>query len=98
MKTGLVPNLVTSLTRHAALAQEAADADVKRVALAHLNRCRQEMRHLAQLVKEGRLPDAMAACEQFETLLSQSPRPLQDTPLLVDLKVILPNLFLKLQY
>ena len=87
MKTGLVPNLVTALTRHATLAQEAADADVKRIAVTHLNKCRHEMRHLDDLVKEGKLPEAVAACSKFETSLSHPPSPLQETPLLADLKV-----------
>ena len=87
MKTGLVPQLITSLTRHAALEQEEADADVRQAAVAHLAQCRAGMRQLEQLVKDGRLPDAMALCIEFESLQAHPPPPLQDTHLLTDLKV-----------
>lgn len=87
MKTGLVPHLITDLTRHAALAQETADADVKQVAIAHLAQCRAAMQKLERLVKDGRLPDAMAECAEVESLLARLPAPLEDTPLLTDLKV-----------
>lgn len=87
MKTGLVPHLITSLTRHAVLAQETADTNVKESAVSHLARCRTEMQRFTELVKDGQLPEATVVCEELEKLLVHPPRPLEDAALLGDLKV-----------
>lgn len=87
MKTGLVPRLITNLTRHAALAQEAKDAAIKQAAVSHLAQCRTALQKLEHLVKDGRLPDAMAECTEIESLLAQTPPPLEETQLLTDVKV-----------
>ena len=87
MKTGLVPNLITSLTKHAALAQDATDAHVKRRSLSYLAECKSGLHNLTRLVQEGRLPDAMEACNALEDLLSRATPPLQQAGLLGDIKV-----------
>lgn len=92
MKTGLVPNLITSLTQHAALAQDAEDAHIHQETISYLAECRSRLQNLGRLVQEGLLPDAMKACTQVEELLAHSPSHLQDTNLLADLKVS--NIFL----
>ncbi|EKM50623.1 uncharacterized protein PHACADRAFT_213522 [Phanerochaete carnosa HHB-10118-sp] len=70
-QTGLVPTLVNTLTRHAALAQEAADAEAMSDALEYLARCKLEMQNLATLVEGGRLPEAVKRYRDIEHLLAQ---------------------------
>ena len=52
-----MPKLLGTLTQHAVLAQEAADAEVMHQAMSHLAHCKREMQSLAALVGEGRLPE-----------------------------------------
>lgn len=87
MKTGIVPQLITSLTKHAALSQDATDARVRQASLSYLAECKSRLQDLERLVQDGRLPDAMDACNVFESLLTRAPSPLQETALLGDIKV-----------
>ncbi|KAJ3557317.1 hypothetical protein NM688_g1539 [Phlebia brevispora] len=80
-KTGLIPNLILNLTRHAALAQDATDAHVEQEVVSYLAQCRNGLQNLAQLVQEGRLPDAMRACGELDTLLDSPPSTLRGTDL-----------------
>ena len=84
-----LPQLISkmSLTKHAALAQDATDAHVKQTTLSYLAGCRSGLQNLARLVQEGRLPDAMEACNTLEELLARAPPPLQQAGLLGDIKV-----------
>ena len=87
MKTGLVPTLVGTLTQHAALAQEAADAEALSSALEYLARCKQEMHELVALVEGGRLPEAVERYADVEKLLGQQQPSLAGTDVYVDLQV-----------
>ncbi|KAI0685608.1 Centromere/kinetochore Zw10-domain-containing protein [Cytidiella melzeri] len=85
-ESGLVPNLISTLTRHAALAQELADAEVMHQVMSHLAHCKREMQTLASLVGQGRLPDAVALCVSIDHLLATSPPPLPATAVMHDLQ------------
>ncbi|KAI0758621.1 Centromere/kinetochore Zw10-domain-containing protein [Irpex lacteus] len=85
-ETGLVPNLLSTLTRHAALAQELSDAEVMHQAMSHLAHIKREMQSLASLVGEGRLPDAVALCNSLERLLASAPPPLPATDVVRDVQ------------
>ncbi|KAK0202563.1 hypothetical protein DFS33DRAFT_910256 [Desarmillaria ectypa] len=85
-ETGLIPMLMHSLTEHATLTQENADANVLHDCLSHLLRCRTELEYLDSLVNAGKLPDLVAACKEIEVLLNDVPLPLVHSDALVDLK------------
>lgn len=87
LKSGLVPGLTTSLTQHASLARDAADADVRYNAVAHLLQCRSQLRHLAGLVRDGRLDEAVVACNALEKAIVDPPRPLNESEVMLDMKV-----------
>ncbi|KAI0091457.1 Centromere/kinetochore Zw10-domain-containing protein [Irpex rosettiformis] len=85
-ETGLVPNLLSTLTQHAALAQELSDAEVMHQAMSHLAHCKREMQSLASLVEQGRLPDAIALCVGLERSLATAPPPLPSTDVVRDVQ------------
>ncbi|TFK39823.1 hypothetical protein BDQ12DRAFT_681284 [Crucibulum laeve] len=85
-KTGLIPTLVSTLTKHAALAQESLNADVKYVLLSHLLKCQTEYLALTSFVDAGRLPEAVEACASLEHVVNGAPAPLQETVIMMDLK------------
>ncbi|KAI0352169.1 hypothetical protein OH77DRAFT_1523623 [Trametes cingulata] len=85
-ESGLIPSLLTTLTTHSTLAQEAADARARHAALAHLLRCRDELKHLTQLVEQGQLPDATGAGTSLERAIAEAPEPLQRSEVMSDLK------------
>ncbi|KAK0466988.1 Centromere/kinetochore Zw10-domain-containing protein [Desarmillaria tabescens] len=85
-ETGLIPTLMHSLTKHATLTQENAEANVLHDCLSHLLRCRTELESLDGLVNAGKLSDAVAACKEMEVLLTDVPLPLVQSNILVDLK------------
>ncbi|KAJ7696579.1 hypothetical protein B0H17DRAFT_1198090 [Mycena rosella] len=85
-ETGLVPTLVRSLTAHASLAQQSADATVRHETLSHLLRCRTEFGSVLSLVQLGKLPQAVEACGEFEQMFRDAPAHLHQTNVMVDLK------------
>ncbi|KAL1941263.1 hypothetical protein VTO73DRAFT_7475 [Trametes versicolor] len=85
-QSGLVPNLLSTLTSHAKLAQEVADARSRHDALAHLLRCRNELKRLTRLVEGGELPEATTAGSSLEESISRAPEPLQRSEVMADLK------------
>lgn len=87
MKTGMMPNLIMTLSQHAALAQEVADADVKFKALSFLLRCKRDLVNLTMLVSTGRLPEAVEACKELDVFLESFPAPLNDATISSELKV-----------
>ena len=87
MKTGLIPTLISTLTRHAELAQEAADAEAMNDALSYLARCKQEIQDLTGLVEDGKLPEAVERYKNVEKLLAQHQPSLVGTTVYVDLQV-----------
>ena len=87
MKTGLIPTLISTLTRHAELAQTAADAEAMNDALAYLARCKQEMQGLVELVEGGKLPEAVERYADIEGLLEQQQPSLAGTDVHIDLQV-----------
>ena len=84
----MVPNLLSTLTKHASLAQELSDAEVMHQVMSHLAHCKREMQSLASLVKQGRLPDAVALCVSLEHLLATAPPPLPSTDVVRDVQVM----------
>lgn len=97
-QTGLVPNFLSTLTKHATLAQELSDAEVMHQAMSHLAHCKREMQSLASLVKQGRLPDAVALCVSLEQLLATAPPPLPSTDVVRDVQVIPTHYFRALYF
>ncbi|KAI0773308.1 hypothetical protein BD413DRAFT_541034 [Trametes elegans] len=85
-ESGLVPNLITTLTSHSALAQASADARARHGALAHLLRCRDALEQLERLAEDGQLPDATRAGASLEGMLSDAPEPLRRSEVMSDLK------------
>ncbi|KAJ6591472.1 hypothetical protein DFH09DRAFT_1273408 [Mycena vulgaris] len=83
---GIVPALVRSLTAHASLAQQSADATVRHETLSHLLRCRTEFGSVLSLVQLGKLPQAVEACGEFEQLVQNAPAHLHQTNVMLDLK------------
>jgi protein transport protein DSL1/ZW10 len=78
---------VKALTAHASLAQSASDAVVTHGALSHLSRCRIEFLAFEDLVQQGKLSEAVGACEGLGNLLEQPPSPLDKAEVIGDLKV-----------
>ena len=87
-QTGIHPTLVKVLTKHSALRQNTSDADVAYKAFSNLLTCRNAYTALASFVQVGRLPEAMKAVEQLESLVVGVPEFLKQTPVIGDLKVI----------
>ncbi|KAA1470237.1 hypothetical protein DENSPDRAFT_817768 [Dentipellis sp. KUC8613] len=85
-ETGLIPSLLNALTQHAALAQQALDAEVAAESLEHLLRCRTAFDELEGLVVEGRLPEAVEACHPLEKELCAAPTALSKSKVLEALK------------
>lgn len=88
-KSGLAVTLTATLIRQATLAQDSLNASLKHDVLSHLFHCDNNFRDLVSLVHEGKLPDAIHACEVLERLLADSPPPLSQSVVLADLKVSL---------
>ena len=87
MKIGLVPTLITRLTQHAALAQEAADAAAMNEAMAYLARCKTEIHELVLLVEAGQLSQAIQRYHEAEILLGQKNPSLEGTEVYLDVQV-----------
>lgn len=87
LKSGLIPNLMSSLTSHAALAQQTADARAQHGALAHLLQCREGLRDFTRLVEKGELADATKASASLEGIIASAPEPLSKSEILTDMKV-----------
>ncbi|RPD59040.1 hypothetical protein L226DRAFT_510672 [Lentinus tigrinus ALCF2SS1-7] len=85
-QSGLIPNLVTTLASHAALAQENADVRAQHAALAHLLRCRNELRHLTGLVQKAELADATRASSSLGKCIDDAPEPLAKSEVMADMK------------
>ena len=88
-QTGVIPNLVNTLTSHASLAQNSADADVTYDVLSHLLQCRMVFRTLSSLIQEGLLPRAVDSFGDLEVLLDKPPIPLGQAEVILDLRVSL---------
>ncbi|KAI0794459.1 hypothetical protein C8Q74DRAFT_1195156 [Fomes fomentarius] len=85
-QSGLILNLVSTLTSHAALAQETADARAQHGALAHLLHCRDGLRNLTRLVEKAELADATKASASLEGIVASAPEPLSKSEILADMK------------
>ncbi|KAI0940945.1 hypothetical protein AcV7_003180 [Taiwanofungus camphoratus] len=85
-ESGLAVTLTATLIRQATLAQDSLNASLKHDVLSYLFHCDNNFRDLVSLVHEGKLPDAIHACEVLERLLADSPPPLSQSVVLADLK------------
>ncbi|KAG6895807.1 hypothetical protein C0992_012359 [Termitomyces sp. T32_za158] len=85
-ETGLIPSLVRTLTEHAQLAEQAADARVEHEALSHLLACRTSLNSLDNLVKDGKLSEAVVLCKEADTLFQATPKYLEEAHVMVNLK------------
>ncbi|KAH9951200.1 Centromere/kinetochore Zw10-domain-containing protein [Amylocystis lapponica] len=85
-ETGIVPSLISTLTKHAALAREVMDADVRHKTLSYLLHCRDDFRALTALIQEGKLPEAVTACAELEKIMAAAPAPLGESAVMADLK------------
>ena len=86
-KTGMIPNLIMTLSQHASLAQEVSDATVKHAALSYLSRCKHDVANLTVLADEGRLPDVVNTCTRVDAVLESPPAPLENANISAYLKV-----------
>ena len=89
LKSGMIPQLIKTLTQHATLAQEALDTSIKHAALVHLSNCRQQLNELTTLIQQGKLPEAVSAGETVDKLLENPPALLETTQIMHDLRVSL---------
>ncbi|KAF8916015.1 Centromere/kinetochore Zw10-domain-containing protein [Mucidula mucida] len=85
-ESGLVPTLISTLTKHAALQQETAEANVLYDCLDHLSRFKAELTSLDGLIRDGQLPQAVQAYRNMDKLSEEHPRPLAHSEILIDLK------------
>ncbi|KAF8159474.1 hypothetical protein B0H34DRAFT_654458 [Crassisporium funariophilum] len=85
-ESGILPTLVDTLTKHATLAQEASDAEAIYEAFSCLLQCRNGYSSLVSLISDGKLPDAVTACEDVQQLLERVPESLSPTTVMEDLR------------
>lgn len=85
-ESGLIPNLMTTLTKHSALAQETANAGVTYEALYHALECRNGYTTVTSLTHLGKLPDAVAGCEGLQKLVEGAPGSLKKAAVMEDVK------------
>lgn len=90
VKSGMVSNLIMTLTKHASLSQDVLDCDVNYQALEYLCKCRKGLEALSTLEKSGRLPEAVEACDKLEEMLKRIPHPLESSKVMADFKVSIP--------
>lgn len=79
--------MVTSLTAHAALAQDSSDAEAIHEALSYLLHCRNAYSSVMSLVSAGKLPEAVKESAVVQQLLDGLPDSLRQTTVIEDLKV-----------
>ncbi|KAF8630118.1 hypothetical protein AX15_003076 [Amanita polypyramis BW_CC] len=85
-ETGLISTVTRRLAKHAALVQEAANASVYHEALLHLSKCQGRYTNLEALATAGKLPDAIHASEELNSLLNRGPTALERTKVIADFK------------
>ncbi|KAH0582972.1 hypothetical protein H2248_010865 [Termitomyces sp. 'cryptogamus'] len=85
-ETGLIPSLVRTLTEHAELTEQTTEARVEHEALSHLLACRTSLKSFENLVKDGKLSEAVGVCREVETLLQSTPTYLDETRVMVDIR------------
>lgn len=83
----MIPNFVMSLSQHASLAQEVADAEVRFKALEYLSRCRRSIADLTSLLDGGYLPEIVETCRKLDEMFEKAPLPLEQATILPELKV-----------
>ncbi|CUA78197.1 Sorting nexin-41 [Cryptococcus neoformans var, neoformans B-3501A] [Rhizoctonia solani] len=83
--TGIVPAVLSTLSAHSALAQDAQDANILHAVLTHLTECRDEFKTLSNLVESGRLPAAVRKSEETQYLIQSAPKPLERSAVMKDL-------------
>ncbi|KDN35071.1 hypothetical protein RSAG8_11909, partial [Rhizoctonia solani AG-8 WAC10335] len=82
---GLLPSVLTTLSAHSTLAQDAQDANILHAALIHLTQCRDEFKALSTLVEGGHLPTAVRKSEEAQSLIQSAPKPLERSAIMKDL-------------
>lgn len=87
VQEGILPTLVNTLTVHAALAQDASDAEVIHEAFSYLLQCRNAYSSVVSLVSAGELPEAVKESANVQQLLDGLPESLKQTTVVEDLKV-----------
>ena len=78
---------MTTLTTHAALAQDTSDAEAIHEALSYLLECRNAYSSVVSLVSAGKLPEAVKESANVQQLLDGLPESLKQTTVAEDLKV-----------
>ena len=78
---------MTSLTVHAALAQDTSDAEAIHEALSYLLQCRNAYASVVSLVSAGKLPEAVEESANIQQLLDGLPDSLKQSAVIEDLKV-----------
>ena len=85
-KTGLLPNLLSTLSSHSSLAQEFSDADALHEALEHLACCRNEIERMSDIVLEGNLAEAMKLGTGLQDMVDNTPGALAAAGVMTDMK------------
>lgn len=87
VKSGMISNLIMTLTRHASLAQDVLNSDLSFRTLEYLSRCKRDLGTLSSLEKLGKLPEAVKACGKMDELLQEAPPSLEGSKVFLDFKV-----------
>lgn len=83
----MISNLIMSLTKHASLAQDVLDSDVNFGAVEYLSQCKWHLEALSELENNGKLPEAVNACDELDSFLKTIPVPLDTSKVMIDFKV-----------
>jgi len=86
-QSGLIPVLLRKLVEHSKLVQEAADIQTRYRALSHVLQCKTEFSNLDELVKAGKLSEAVTVLKRLHTLLQSSPESIARSKLFVEFQV-----------
>ena len=86
-KTGLLPNLLSTLSSHSSLAQEFSDADALHKALKYLARCHDEIERMNDVVLEGNLAEATKLGTDLQDMVDNTPGALTTAGVMGDMKV-----------
>ncbi|KZV94585.1 hypothetical protein EXIGLDRAFT_645072 [Exidia glandulosa HHB12029] len=85
-KQGIIVNLTTSLANNSVIQQEALDASTLSNATAHLLASVRAFHAASDHVRDGRLPEAIAACTSVLSALDDAPAPLGSSKVARDLR------------
>jgi hypothetical protein len=85
-----LPTLTKRYGEHAALAQDAEDADILYMTVSYALRCRDELNTLTALVADAKLAESVILSYTLGKLLQDAPSPLPKSKIFSEFKVYCP--------